>query len=166
MNWILMALFLSSSWSTVPTNTGSMRSAAVTAPVTVTTAARIQSDETPMQGTDDMLSDAKDATCGDFVNQAAAQVALDADPDDPNGLDLDLDGVACETPFVTSVVPTALPTATPIAPASQDGRDVNCVDFTYQEDAQVIFDRIAGDPYNLDPSGDGLACSSLPSRQS
>ena len=27
-----------------------------------------------------------------------------------------------------------------------------------------FYDRTPGDPYNLDPSGDGFACSSLPSR--
>ena len=125
--------------------------------------AEMQSEGTPIPSPDVMLSDGEDATCSDFVNQAAAQTALEADPRDPNGLDLDLDGIACETPFVTPVVPVALPT---VSPASQDGRDVNCVDFAFQEDAQVVFDRIPGDPYNLDPSGDGLACSSLPSRDS
>jgi hypothetical protein len=136
--------------------------------MTVANDARLQFDATPVQGTDAQLSDEEDATCSDFVNQGAAQTALDADPTDPNGLDLDLDGIACETPFVTPVVatamPTAMPTATPASPASQDGRDVNCEDFAFQEDAQIVFDRIAGDPYNLDPSGDGMACSSLPSR--
>jgi hypothetical protein len=106
----------------------------------------------------------EDATCGDFVNQAAAQTALNADPSDPNGLDLDLDGIACETPFVTPVAPDAVPTTPPEPPASLETPDVDCADFAYQEDAQVVLDHIAGDPYNLDPSGDGVACSSLPSR--
>jgi len=38
------------------------------------------------------------------------------------------------------------------------------MDFAFQEDAQIVYDRIPGDPYNLDPSGDGFACASLPSR--
>lgn len=168
MNWIVTVLLLVSSWSTVPADAGIVNSTSVAPFEALTDEARMQSDETQVQGADVKLSDAKDATCSDFLNQAAAQVALEADPGDPNGLDVDLDGVACETPMVTpivpTVVPTVLPTATPASPASLDGRDVNCVDFTYQEDAQIIFDRIPGDPYNLDPSGDGMACSSLPSR--
>jgi hypothetical protein len=35
--------------------------------------------------------------CGDFASQADAQAVLRADPSDPNRLDADRDGVACET---------------------------------------------------------------------
>ena len=35
--------------------------------------------------------------CADFVSQADAQAVLRADPTDPNGLDRDVDGIACET---------------------------------------------------------------------
>lgn len=35
--------------------------------------------------------------CGDFISQADAQAVLRADPSDPNQLDRDRDGVACET---------------------------------------------------------------------
>ena len=35
--------------------------------------------------------------CGDFASQAAAQAVLRADPTDPNRLDTDRDGVACES---------------------------------------------------------------------
>ena len=35
--------------------------------------------------------------CSDFVSQAQAQAVLRADPRDPNGLDGDNDGVACES---------------------------------------------------------------------
>ncbi len=34
--------------------------------------------------------------CSDFTNQETAQVILEADPTDPNNLDPDVDGVACE----------------------------------------------------------------------
>jgi hypothetical protein len=34
--------------------------------------------------------------CSDFSTQGAAQAALDADPSDPNNLDGDNDGWACE----------------------------------------------------------------------
>lgn len=39
---------------------------------------------------------AADLNCSDFANQPAAQAALNADPADPNNLDADNDGVACE----------------------------------------------------------------------
>ena len=116
-----------------------------------------QADAMASPQSDVARSDDGDLSCSDFASQAGAQAAFDADPSDPYGLDLDLDGVACETPFVVPAEPAA-------TPESLNGRAVNCVDFTFQEDAQVVYDRIPGDPYNLDPSGDGFACASLPSR--
>lgn len=38
------------------------------------------------------------------------------------------------------------------------------MDLGYQKAAQAILDRDPTDPFDLDPSGDGIACSSLPSR--
>ena len=37
-----------------------------------------------------------DQNCDDFATQEEAQAVLDADPSDPNGLDADDDGIACE----------------------------------------------------------------------
>ena len=37
-----------------------------------------------------------DLDCADFATQEEAQAAVDADPSDPNGLDADSDGFACE----------------------------------------------------------------------
>lgn len=116
-----------------------------------------------------------DRTCSDFANQAEAQRTYDADPSDPHGLDVDLDGIACETPIVVPIVrrDAADVRATrqaervgrrPATPAPVVAEDVDCEDFEFQEDAQVVYDLIVGDPYNLDPSGDGFACSLLPSR--
>ena len=42
------------------------------------------------------LAQAGDQDCADFSSQAAAQAHLEADPSDPDGLDADNDGVACE----------------------------------------------------------------------
>jgi hypothetical protein len=164
MNWIPLAMLLVASWSIVPAEGGSVRSAAVTPIAAATAGGGLQFEGTPIPSTDAAIADGEDATCSDFVNQAAAQTALDADPRDPGGLDVDLDGIACETPFVTPVVPDAEPTTSPETPAALDTPDVDCADFEFQEDAQVLLDHIADDPYNLDPSGDGLACTSLPSR--
>jgi len=119
-----------------------------------------QVDATPASQPDAARSDENDLTCSDFAGQAEAQAAFDADPTDPHGLDLDLDGVACEIPFVTPVDENRAAAS----PTPSQGLDVDCADFAFQEDAQVVYDRIPGDPYNLDPSGDGYACASLPSR--
>jgi LPXTG-motif cell wall-anchored protein len=43
------------------------------------------------------LAQAGDQDCADFSSQAAAQAHLQADPSDPDGLDADNDGVACES---------------------------------------------------------------------
>ncbi len=46
--------------------------------------------------------------CADFASQAQAQAVLRADPTDPNRLDTDRDGVACESnraPFDRVPVP-------------------------------------------------------------
>ena len=45
-------------------------------------------------------------SCGDFPNQAAAQQHLRDDPSDPDNLDDDNDGVACETYSYPSTSPT------------------------------------------------------------
>jgi hypothetical protein len=38
-----------------------------------------------------------DLDCADFDSQAEAQAELRSDPSDPNGLDAEDDGVACES---------------------------------------------------------------------
>ena len=40
---------------------------------------------------------AADLNCSDFATQQEAQAEYDRDPSDPNGLDRDDDGIACET---------------------------------------------------------------------
>ncbi len=42
---------------------------------------------------------AEDLDCADFASQTEAQAVLDADSTDPNGLDADGDGIACEELF-------------------------------------------------------------------
>jgi len=123
-----------------------------------------QVDGTPTLQPDAGRSDENDLTCSDFASQAEAQAAFDADPTDPYGLDLDLDGVACEMPFVVPAETPSTDADRTASPTPLEGRAVNCIDFAFQEDAQIVYDRIPGDPYNLDPSGDGFACASLPSR--
>ena len=42
------------------------------------------------------LAQGGDLDCADFASQEEAQAELEADPSDPNGLDADSDGIACE----------------------------------------------------------------------
>jgi hypothetical protein len=68
----------------------------------------------PLTGT----ASAVDLDCADFPNQAAAQVVLDGDPADPNGLDSNANGVACESYGYTAV---AAPTAGQVAVRPEGG---------------------------------------------
>jgi hypothetical protein len=70
-----------------------------------------------------------DRDCSDFASQAEAQAAFDSRPGDPERLDADGNGIACESEFdeatTTSSAPaptttTALPTT---APAPSDDND-------------------------------------------
>ena len=75
-------------------------------------------------------------------------------PDDP-------EPTAPETtaPETTAPEPDASETTTPETTASPPG-DYSCADFGTQEEAQTYL--TPGDPYVLDPDGDGLACEELP----
>ncbi len=53
----------------------------------------------PAEGTTGVTTAEEDLDCADFATQAEAQAELDADPSDPNDLDADADGVACEDFF-------------------------------------------------------------------
>jgi len=53
------------------------------------------------------------------------------------------------------------------AQSPAEGDRYDCKDFTYQEEAQAVFDRNPSDPYGLneDPGpDDGIACETLPHR--
>jgi len=125
-----------------------------------------------------------DLNCADFATQAEAQAELARDPSDPNRLDANGDGNRGQEggngrEAATAgggdgnggrggrprgaARPTPAPAPSPTA-ARTGGRDVDCVDLVYQEAAQELLERDPTDPFNLDPSGDGFACSSLPSR--
>lgn len=131
---------------------------------------------------------AQGLNCGDFGSQQEAQAVLDADPSDPNNLDPDLNGVACESlaplPDPTAVPaplpdPTAVPapapdpTRAPAPPPTGTQDRYNCDDFPFQEDAQAVYDADPNDPHGLDgpvgPDNDttgipGRACEKRPSR--
>ncbi|MDQ3412106.1 MAG: hypothetical protein M3509_08290, partial [Chloroflexota bacterium] len=92
--------------------------------------------------------------CDYFNFQEQAQAILDEDLSDPNVLDEAGDGIACPD------LPSAGPD--PEFPELPANGDYGCVDFAFQEMAQEILDEDPSDPSNLDPTGDGIACSRLP----
>jgi hypothetical protein len=125
-------------------------------------------------------------SCADFKTQAKAQAAYDKDPEGRANLDPDGNGVACEELIESNTQAEPAATAEPgkkrqgnrrnqaEEPAPTEvvideprpvriNEDFDCVDFEFQEEAQKVYDQDPSDPYNLDPSGDGVACSSLPS---
>jgi hypothetical protein len=53
-----------------------------------------------------------------------------------------------------------------VLPGIAQAKDLNCRDFTYQEQAQDVLDADRSDPSHLDDEGDGIACESLPRRSS
>src|SRR5918999_5976322 len=70
------------------------------------------------------------------------------DLSDPNGLDADNDGIACEE----------------LAGGGGGGGDgeLDCADFATQQEAQTELERDPSDPNNLDADGDGVACETYP----
>jgi hypothetical protein len=122
-------------------------------------------------------------TCDDFATQEEAQAAFDADPEGLVELDANGDGIACEELAAAEPEDDQQTRADrrqnrrnqqdeeqadveividePEQPVVQD--DIDCVEFEFQEEAQEVLNQDLSDPYNLDPSGDGFACSSLPS---
>lgn len=118
----------------------------------------------------------QDISC-DTITQEDAQAMLDEDPSDPSGLDPDGDGIACESDELAQPADgggndranrrsrnrqdgSGVAAAQVTAPPS----DLDCINFTYQEEAQLVLDDDPSDPYNLDPNADGFACTSLPTR--
>jgi hypothetical protein len=88
-----------------------------------------------------------DLDCANFATQQGAQAELERDPSDPNNLDADNDGIACEE----------------LAGGGGGGGDgeLDCADFATHGEAQRELARDPTDPYNLDADEDGIACEEL-----
>ncbi len=123
-----------------------------------------------------------DRDCSDFGTQEQVQQTLEGDPSDPNGLDSDSDGEACETLPQEAVQPKAAaqprpqpvpqPQPTPQSqsapeppvqpqqtpPAAGGGGRLTCADFSTEAQATAA---IPSNP-QLDGDGDGRACETLP----
>ncbi len=100
-------------------------------------------------------SSSDDLNCSDFASQAEAQEVLEDDPSDPNNLDGEGDGIACESlPGGGSASSTASAGGgLPPAP----GGDYDCADLTYAQ-AQQVLRSDPSDPHGLDGDDDGEAC--------
>ena len=98
-----------------------------------------------------------DRDCGDFQSRAEAQAELERDPSDPQNLDGDGDGMACDTyPYGDGGG-----TDGNGGSGGGDGGDLDCADFATQRQAQAVLERNSGDPNNLDADNDGVACDDL-----
>jgi micrococcal nuclease len=53
---------------------------------------------------------------------------------------------------------------TPVPGLPATGRDLDCNDFEYQEDAQAVLEADPSDPHRLDGDRDGIACEARPRR--
>ena len=121
-------------------------------------------------------------TCADFATVEEAQAAFDADPEGLAQLDADANGIACEELLLVEPTeeeetgeerrrnrrnqeeePAPVEVVIDEPEPVRIQEDFDCVDFATQEEAQVVYDEDPTDPFNLDPNGDGFACSSLPS---
>jgi micrococcal nuclease len=93
--------------------------------------------------------------CASFETHEEAQRVLEQDPSDPNYLDGDGDGVACED------LPKSQPDDQP--PSAGSGRDSNldCASFATHEQAQRVYEQDLSDPHYLDGDDDGVACEEL-----
>ena len=102
-----------------------------------------------------------DLNCDDFQYQEDAQAVLDADSSDPNRLDADKDGIACEDlphrPAQTTTSQKPPTTAKPPTTTTK-AADKDCADFATQAAAQAELNKDPSDPNRLDADHDGYAC--------
>lgn len=98
---------------------------------------------------------ATDFDCADFGSWEEAQAVLTADVTDPNRLDADNDGVACED------LGGFAPIIEDDAPVGNGPADYDCADFASWEEAQAALGLDGSDPYGLDADHDGEACEDL-----
>jgi hypothetical protein len=91
----------------------------------------------------------EDLDCANFATQQEAHAELERDPSDPNNLDADNDGVACESyPYNGGG-------------GGEGGGDLDCAYFATRGEAQREFAKDRTDPNNLDADNDGRACEEL-----
>ena len=98
----------------------------------------------------------------DLISEIAAEVPRfdpPADPEEPNPTDPETTAPEPTAPEATDLEATT-PEPTALEATASPAGDYACTDFGSQEEAQAYL--TPGDPYVLDPDGDGLACEELP----
>ena len=118
-------------------------------------ACEVGSESEAEDGTKLAAKTGEDLDCIDFPSQKAAQARLKAKPSDTHKLDLDNDGVACQivpVPFEDGASDLVA-----VAGAKSTAK-LDCDDFEYQQEAQMILLRDTSDPNGLDNDKNGLAC--------
>lgn len=109
-----------------------------------------------------VMAQTGDLDCVNFATQEEAQQVYNQDPSDPNGLDDDNDGIACENlPSSGTGTGTVEPPTQYQPPQTPTASDLDCADFASQAEAQATLDADPTDPNGLDADGDGIACEEL-----
>ena len=96
-----------------------------------------------------------DLDCIDFSSQKEAQARLKDKPSDADGLDVDNDGIACQ--IVPVPYKNAAADKAPVSGAKSAAK-LDCDDFEYQQEAQMVLLRDGADPNGLDDDDNGMAC--------
>ena len=104
-----------------------------------------------------LAQDGADLDCSDFATQQEAQAVFNQDPSDPNNLDADDDGMACET-LPDGTMEDDAANGNGATNGNGTTEDLDCVDFATQEAAQANLNANPSDPNNLDADDDGIAC--------
>ena len=105
-----------------------------------------------------------DLDCRAFKTFDEANAYYAEHPDAAVAIDDDGDGEACEVYFgLEARDDLPVPEATVNDAKVTD--DLDCEDFSTQQEAQAVLDADPGDPNNLDPNLDGIACALLPSAE-
>ena len=109
-------------------------------------ACEAEAGETAEDGTKVGAKTGRDLDCMDFASQKAAQTSLRDDPSDPQKLDPENNGVACD------IRPTSYEDAAadlePVTEA-RSAADLDCEDFEYREEAMMVWFRDQSDPNGL-----------------
>ena len=101
-----------------------------------------------------------DLDCMDFPSQKAAQAHLRGGPSDRDGLDPENNGVACE--IRPAAYEDRAEDLAPVVKARSDA-DLDCKDFEYQQEAQMVYMLDESDPNKLDKGTEGsLVCVDRP----
>lgn len=107
-------------------------------------------------------SEENDLDCSDFDTQEEAQAVYDQNTNDPNNLDADGDGVACESlpsGGGSGGTPAGGNGGTGTGGTTGDtSSDLDCADFANQATAQANLNANPNDPNGLDADDDGVAC--------